>query len=199
MYSICVCVCVCVCTVRTVCLCVLRICTVCVCVYCIYSMCACTVLCTVCVCVPYVQYVRVYCMYSIIMYVCTVCSMYVCVFTVCTVCVCVLYVQYIPNTPLHSTCLYFHTSRKICDCVITFSQYLEMLCFTSCFAWFCLGPVLSCPMVIAFGIKWQQTAAGETAMPDCTNGTAKRRCGDDGQWENPDLSDCVSQVRASSY
>ena len=122
-----------------------------------------------------------------------------CVLYVVCVCMCVLYVQYIPNTPPHSTCLYFHTRRKIFDCVIAFSLYLEMLCLTSCFAWFRLGPVLSCPMVNTFGIQWQQTAAGETAMPDCINGTTKRRCRDDGQWENPDLSDCVSQVRASSY
>ena len=72
-----------------------------------------------------------------------------------------------------------------------------MVCFTSCFTSFHLAPILSCPMVNAFGIQWPQTGAGETIMPGCTNGTAKRSCRGDGQWEEPDLSDCVSEVSGS--
>ena len=112
---------------------------------------------------------------------------------------CLLYVKYVL---LHLTCLHFHTSSNLPTYMIVFlafpvsqdGAFYELLHFISSTY---VGPILSCPMVSAFGIQWPQTAAGETVMPGCTNGTAKRSCRGDGQWEEPDLSDCVSKVSGS--
>jgi len=47
----------------------------------------------------------------------------------------------------------------------------------------------------ALAIDWKKTSAGRYATVPCprhAKGNARRRCGPDSRWQNPDFSQCVT-------